>query len=166
MFKLTALYFNLRALQAAQYCANITFHYANIQPQAGHHMNTDKSTAEIATLKPAKKAGKSALEKLQAKYDKLDKACDQLQTDYSELSDRLDLELEKTRGLEAQLRIKSETDESSGYDTTRVANGILTAKLLVKMSAGKQDMPAEHLDLILDELTKDLTPAALQIQAH
>ena len=129
-------------------------------------MSNEQSTGTIAVSKPAKSKGKSPLEKLQAKYDKLDKGFDSLQADHDELHDKYSLELQKTRSLEAQIRNAADSKESAGHDTTRVANAILTSNLLVKLSSGKQEMPSSYIDMIIDELTKDLTLAALQIQAH
>lgn len=129
--------------------------------------NKECTGTNTVETKP-KKGGKSAIEKLQTKFDKLDNAFDSLQDELNETHDKLSLELERTRSLEAQIRNAVESKESAGYDTARNAN----ARLLIEtyLEEAEEDdektIPVSRLSRINKQLTKDLAPAALQIQAH
>ena len=147
-------------------CINITT-LTTTNATTGLTMTDQTSTATMAVSKAAKKA-KTPLEKLQAKYDRLQEKFDDLTIAFDIHFSVRHEDLEKIRILEAQKDIAERKAVSDSHDTKRNSNALILIETYLEDAAedDEKTVPVSRLARVSEQLTKEFTAPALQIQAH
>ena len=126
-------------------------------------INPEESTATIAVSRPAKSKGKSTLEKLQAKLDKLQGQNKSLVDLNYEVQEQLGDALDHIRQLEGQKSTAERKAVSDSHDTRRVANAVLTIDLLMDMAGDNKEMKA-NLERVAKQLKNKFEVPSEQIE--